>query len=228
LEQEPFVAVPRPTFGSLEPLGGGDPIPLLKDHLVVGRRQTSDICLPFENVSSRHCELILEQGYWKVRDLQSTNGVKVNGERVQEKRVYPGDELTISKHRYRLEYTPTTARSADAEVDELHEDIMRFSLLERAGLTKKGDKATQSPRRPAKTNADEDQSLDHLSIPVAKSNEDNDDGTPRPSKSSLSLGEEDIENVSPASSAHDLSDDEFLKIISEEQHKAKAKNKRPG
>jgi adenylate cyclase len=221
------VATPHPTFGTLEPLGGGDPIPLLKDRLVVGRREKCDICLPFENVSNRHCELILEQGYWKVRDLQSTNGVKVNGERIQEKRVYPGDELTISKHRYRLEYTPTTARSADAEVDELHEDIMRFSLLERAGLTKKGDKAEQAARRPAKPKSETDQPFDHLNIPLAKADQGVDeDGVSRPSKSSVSLGEEEIDSVAPAASADDLSDDEFLKIVAEETKK-KAQKKRP-
>jgi adenylate cyclase len=200
-------------------LGGGDSIPLLKDRIVVGRRQTSDICLPFMNVSNSHCELILEQGYWKVRDLQSTNGVKVNGERVQEKRVYPGDELSISKHRFRLEYTPTTARSADAEVDELHEDIMRFSLLERAGLTKQGDRANQSARRP-KRGTEQDDGMDQLNIPVAKSDQDDGDDS-RPSKSSLSLGEEAIESVSPGSPAQELSDEEFLKIVSDEELKKK-------
>ena len=215
------------TFGTLEPIGGGDPIPLMKQQLVIGRRETCDICLRFSNVSTKHCELVLEQGYWKVRDLQSTNGVKVNGERVFEKRVYPGDELTISKtHRFRLDYTPTKARSADVEVDELHADIMRFSLLERAGLTKQGDKAKTAPRRP-KTD-DDAKAIEFLGhTPVAKPAGEHDDHVDmaKPAgKSSSSLSEEDdIESVSPATSAHDLSDDEFLKIVAEEEAKKKAK-----
>jgi hypothetical protein len=140
--------------------------------------------------------------------------------------VYPGDELTISKHRFRLEYTPTTSRSADAEVDELHEDIMRFSLLERAGLTKQGDKAAQSARRP-KQESEDDKALDHLNIPVAKSDQSEADDL-KPSKSSLSLGEESIESVSPSTSAHDLSDEEFLKIVAEEENKKKSRPKKPG
>jgi pSer/pThr/pTyr-binding forkhead associated (FHA) protein len=225
-EEEHVLAAPYPSFGSLEPLGGGDPIPLVKERIVVGRRETNDVCLPFQNVSNRHCELILEQGYWKVRDLQSTNGVKVNCERVQEKRVYPGDELAISKHRFRLEYTPTTARSADAEVDELHEDIMRFSLLERAGLTKHGDRSTESPRRPKRPANDDDNAMDRLNIPVAQSDQ-GDANDSRPSKSSLSVGEEAVEAVSPSTSAHDLSDEEFLKIVAEEERKKKATPKKP-
>lgn len=220
------MASPHPSYGKLEPLGGGDPIPLLKERLLVGRRQTSDICLPFENVSSRHCELILEQGYWRVRDLQSQNGVKVNGERVQEKRVYPGDELSISKHRYRLEYTPTTARSADAEVDELHEDIMRFSLLERAGLARKSERPGQPPKRPADSKLDEDTAMDYLNIPVARTDRrDSDEDVPAGKGSRLA--DEEIESVSPSTSAHDLSDDEFLKIVAEEQQKEKARQKKP-
>ena len=220
---------PQGLLGTLEPIGGGDPIPLLKDRLVVGRRETCDICLRFSNVSTSHCELILEQGYWKVKDLQSTNGVKVNGERVLEKRVYPGDELCISKHRFRLDYTPTTARSADAEVDELHEDIMRFSLLERAGLTKQGDKSKTAARRPAKLKSDEDEAFDLLNVPVAKADQgegDDADSTPKPGKSSISLGEEAIEVVSPGASADDLSDEEFMKIVAEEEKKKKAQQKK--
>ncbi len=216
-------------FGVLEPVGGGDPIPLLKDRLVIGRRKSCDICLRFSNISTAHCELILEAGYWKVRDLQSTNGIKVNGERVLEKRVYPGDELTISKHRYRLDYTPTTSRSADAEVDELHEDIMRFSLLERAGLTKSGDKAKVAARRPVKAKTDEDAATDLLHIPVAKEDEHGKEGEDRskPSKSSVSLSEEAVEAVSPAASSDDLTDEEFLKIVEEdEKRKAREREKK--
>src|SRR5438128_931780 len=128
---------PQSTLGVLQPVGGGDPIPLLKTQLVVGRRESCDVCLRFSNISSKHCELEQVHGTWIVRDLNSTNGIKVNGERVQEKRLYPGDELEIAKHRFRIEYIPSNLRSADGEVDELHEDLMRFSLMERAGLVKR-------------------------------------------------------------------------------------------
>jgi len=216
-------AAPEGTLGVLDPVGGGDPIPLLKDRLVIGRRESCDICLRFANISTRHCELILEQGYWKIRDLQSKNGIKVNGERVLEKRVFPGDELTIAKHRYRLEYTPINARSADAEIDELHDDIMRFSLLERAGLTREGQPARQSPRRPVKT--EDDAALSFLNNPTPKGSQPGLDGdsasdVPPAARSSTSMADEDhVASVSPATSAHDLSDEEFLKIVAEEEEK---------
>ena len=79
--------------GELIPLGGGDPIPLLKKNLLVGRRESCDIVLRFSNVSAHHCQLTCNGGYWYVKDLKSRNGVKVNGSRVTEKRLDPGDEL---------------------------------------------------------------------------------------------------------------------------------------
>lgn len=221
------------SFGTLEPIGGGDPIPLLKERLVIGRREICDIRLPFANVSGQHCELVLEQGYWKVRDLHSQNGVKVNGERVEvEKRVYPNDELAIAKHRFRLDYTPTTARSADVEVDELHEDIMKFSLLERAGLTQRSDRE-RPPGRDAqrqRPKSDDDVALEFRG-PEARPHQGGDDfvdpAKPGSKGPGVEGGEEDIESVTPATSAHDLSDEEFLRIVTDEQEKQKRQNKKP-
>src|SRR5262249_3113439 len=65
--------------GELVPLGGGDSIPLQREALVIGRRESCDIRMPFPNISGQHCELNFKDGYWTVRDLNSTNGIKVNG-----------------------------------------------------------------------------------------------------------------------------------------------------
>ena len=59
-------------LGQLIPLGGGDPIPLKKPKLLVGRRPSCDIRLDLSNVSSQHCELAFINGYWRVRDLHSS------------------------------------------------------------------------------------------------------------------------------------------------------------
>src|SRR5271167_2342913 len=94
-------------FGELLPVGGGDPIPLLKKSLLVGRRESCDIVLRFSNVSAHHCQLNLTAGYWYVKDLKSRNGIKVNGLRVDtERRLNPGDELSVAKHNYDVQYSP--------------------------------------------------------------------------------------------------------------------------
>ncbi len=138
-------------FGELHPLGGGDPIPLLKRSLLVGRRESCDIVLRFANVSAHHCQLTLTQGYWYVKDLQSRNGVKVQGQRIgnMEKRLDPGDEIAVAKHRYEIRYSPTdNGAVGPPPTEDLPNDILSRSLLERAGLERKQIKTKDDrPRR---------------------------------------------------------------------------------
>ena len=129
-------------YGELIPLGGGDPIPLLKKTLLVGRRESCDIVLRFSNVSAHHCQLTLNGGYWYVKDLKSRNGIKVNGARVTDKRIDPGDELAVAKHKYDVQYSPFDLGAVGPPpVEEVSPDIMQTSLLEKAGLEGKGKKA---------------------------------------------------------------------------------------
>jgi len=122
-------------YGELVPVGGGDPIPLLKKTLLVGRRESCDIVLRFSNVSAHHCQLTVNAGYWHVRDLQSRNGVKVSGVRVTEKRIDPGDTLSVAKHKYELHYSPIDLGAVGPPPPERPDsDIFNKSLLERAGL----------------------------------------------------------------------------------------------
>ena len=122
-------------YGELIPLGGGDPIPLLKKNLLVGRRESCDIVLRCSNVSAHHCQLTVNGGYWFVRDANSRNGVKVNGIRVQEKRLDPGDVLSVAKHRYEVRYSPVDLGAVGPPPpDVLDPEMFKKSLLERAGL----------------------------------------------------------------------------------------------
>lgn len=136
-------------YGELIPIGGGDPIPLLKKSLLIGRRESCDIVLRFANVSTRHCQLSLMGGYWYVQDLQSRNGVKVNNMRVTEKRLDPGDTLAVAKHRYEVHYSPADLGAvgpppSDGGIAE----IFGKSLLERAGLTRTGSDVREPSARP--------------------------------------------------------------------------------
>ncbi|HMF12502.1 MAG TPA: FHA domain-containing protein [Gemmataceae bacterium] len=131
--------------GELVPAGGGDSIPLGRDTLVIGRRDKCDILMPFPNVSGMHCELTFSDGYWIVRDLNSTNGIKVNGQRVMKKLLHPGDELMIGKRKFTINYEMPAGRRA---MEEVEEDIMGQSLLERAGLERpKQHKEEKRPRK---------------------------------------------------------------------------------
>ncbi len=136
-------------YGELIPVGGGDPIPLLKKSLLVGRRESCDVVLRFSNVSAHHCQLNLNGGYWHVRDLQSRNGVKVNGVRVIDKRVDPGDVLSIAKHKYEVQYSPVDLGAVGPPPPDVPEaDVLGKSLLERAGLEKRKYAPPKTPSAP--------------------------------------------------------------------------------
>jgi adenylate cyclase len=112
--------------------------------LVIGRRDTCDIVLEFPNISSQHCSLEMQNGYWYVRDLRSRNGLKVNGERTDGKFLLPGDELTIAKHRFEVSYQP----AADAPPPQ-EENPFAIGLLEKAGLLRQQEERRRAPLPPA-------------------------------------------------------------------------------
>lgn len=149
-------------YGELVPVGGGDPIPLLKKTLLVGRRESCDIVLRFSNVSAHHCQLNVNAGYWYIRDLQSRNGIKVNGARVSEKRVDPGDVVSIAKHKYELHYSPMDLGAVGPPPPEApNSDLFKKSLLERAGLERKKfipPKTLSDPIEQQRFNIDSDES----------------------------------------------------------------------
>jgi hypothetical protein len=63
--------------------------------VVLGRSREADIVIQDPNVSRRHAELRRDEGGWQVVDLGSTNGIKVNGRRVDHQPLSPGDQITI-------------------------------------------------------------------------------------------------------------------------------------
>src|SRR5580704_7261875 len=85
-------------------LSEGPNILLDKPILLVGRHPECDIQIDSRKISRRHCCIAQVSDYLVVRDLGSTNGVRVNGTRVVEGRLAPGDELTIGSHRYRVSW----------------------------------------------------------------------------------------------------------------------------
>ena len=70
--------------------------------LLFGRHEECDVQLNSKKVSRRHCVVAQVNDTLVVRDLGSTNGVRVNGERVAEGKLKPGDELQIGNFKYQV------------------------------------------------------------------------------------------------------------------------------
>lgn len=143
-------------FGVMKPVGGGDPVPLLKAELTVGRRPSNDICLNFENVSGKHCVLRFLNQVWHVRDLGSSNGTTLNGTTLtSEHTVMPDDELGIATHVFTIDYEAGAPEAILSNHSLMDEDVMdtrkRTSLMELAGLDTDDDR----PKRKRQTKAPE-------------------------------------------------------------------------
>jgi pSer/pThr/pTyr-binding forkhead associated (FHA) protein len=83
-------------------LADGPSILIDKPILLFGRHEECDVQLNSKKVSRRHCVLAQVHDYLVIRDLGSTNGVKINGERVAEGKLRPGDELQIGNFKYQV------------------------------------------------------------------------------------------------------------------------------
>lgn len=84
-------------------LTDGPDILLDKPVMLLGRHVECDVQLNSRKVSRRHCCIAQVHDYLVVRDLGSTNGVRINGDRVVEGVLRPGDELTIGNFRYKIQ-----------------------------------------------------------------------------------------------------------------------------
>jgi pSer/pThr/pTyr-binding forkhead associated (FHA) protein len=90
-------------LAQLIPLNGGPPITIDRDITVVGRqREHCDLTLDEKSVSKMHCILVKTDGLLFVRDLDSTNGTKVNGQRITRGALLPGDKLSFANERFRV------------------------------------------------------------------------------------------------------------------------------
>lgn len=82
--------------------------------IVVGRGVDSDLTIYDPTISRRHAELTAGPDGVRVKDLGSSNGTHVNGRRLAEGQLVPGDSITFGKVSFRLEIAPATPVSPAA------------------------------------------------------------------------------------------------------------------
>jgi pSer/pThr/pTyr-binding forkhead associated (FHA) protein len=128
-------------------------IVLDKPILVLGRHPECDVQLNSRKISRRHCCIAQVSDSLLVRDLGSTNGIRINGTRVVEGRLKNGDELTVGNFRFTLNLEEILGKAPIAKE--------RPKAIHVPGIDRKPE-----PARPQARASHDDDSLDELDEPV--------------------------------------------------------------
>lgn len=72
----------------------------IRSELSIGRANDNDIAIDHRSVSQNHCKLVREDGHWRVFDLQSVSGIKINGEPCGDSPLRYGDTLELGHLRF--------------------------------------------------------------------------------------------------------------------------------
>ena len=129
-------------------IDGDRPIVLSKDVTVVGRKRgVCDVYIGRSSVSKLHCVIVKTDGLLFIRDLGSTNGTKVNGQRVTRGALLPGDELAFANARFRVYLGPdevSNDESRDQRTEKMtyedpSQDSFENSKSAHAGLGSESD-----------------------------------------------------------------------------------------
>jgi pSer/pThr/pTyr-binding forkhead associated (FHA) protein len=106
-------------------LKGAPDVLIDKPVMVVGRSADCDIVLTSKKISRQHCCFAQVDERLVLRDLGSTNGVKINGRSLQEGVVVNGDEIVIGDLAFRVRMDPSSSgrgrspRDQDLEASEV-------------------------------------------------------------------------------------------------------------
>lgn len=93
--------------------GGERAFRLGKQRTIIGREVQSDVRIPLPKVAPRHCDLILEDGQLRLRDLgASADGTLHNGRPVREAVLEDTDRLTVGPVTFEVRF-----RDADAQAE---------------------------------------------------------------------------------------------------------------
>ncbi len=86
----------------LVPENGDPPIPVVRDVTVIGRHESCDVVIQAPGISKRHCVMVKTDGLLVIRDLATTNGTKVKGQRVRWAALLPEDRVSLGGYKIRI------------------------------------------------------------------------------------------------------------------------------
>lgn len=136
----------------LVPLDGGPAIDIVKDLTLIGRREDCDLRLEHKSVSKIHCVIVKTDGLLLVRDLGSTNGTRVKGQRVRRAALLPDDQLSIASCKFRVYLGPDEPVPAPEEHTQHLDPKEVADLLRQAKQRPLADSSGELPAQPHQIN----------------------------------------------------------------------------
>lgn len=106
--------------------------PLSEANVVIGRRSDSDIVLLDPYISRQHARVLLKDGDFILEDLNSSHGTFVNGQRISERPLTPGDRIELGQGRIEIEFVRTDDKGDGSTTigdEELKQSIMDLSSV---------------------------------------------------------------------------------------------------
>ena len=95
----------EPAKPKLALLFNGQRFQVEKDKFIIGRgSQLTDLTIRDGNISRKHCAVIYRGGNYFIKDLDSTNGIEFNGQRVERKRIEEGDTFYLCDYELRFTF----------------------------------------------------------------------------------------------------------------------------
>ncbi len=109
--------------------------------LTIGRDTQCDIAIPMPHISRKHAQIYFLDGELRIKDLNSSNGTFINGEKRPESRLQHGDEIRVDDFRFKVIYT--------GDVSEQQQQVYNTTIRESGQTLVKNKKATGKYPTPA-------------------------------------------------------------------------------
>jgi pSer/pThr/pTyr-binding forkhead associated (FHA) protein len=119
--------------------GNHRPFAVSKPQTVIGRREDCDLRIPVNDVSRKHCRLLMDEvDGLRVEDLGSSNGTFVNGQRVQIQELNAGDTLQVGPVAFVVQIDgvpdltsvkPQTKHGQKKAVSSIDDELDEMSIL---------------------------------------------------------------------------------------------------
>jgi len=99
-------------------------VPIAREKLLIGRHSFNDICLRDHSVSRHHAIVVPTGPTWVIVDLNSTNGVLINGRKVRQQVLTSGDEISVGRFILKFEGGPSAVAAQPPEEEDMRRTVV--------------------------------------------------------------------------------------------------------